>query len=140
MKNVQSEQTRIEIQKENVTKIYLSIHDPQSIQIQESSVNNSERLDFSWILDRNQKDLHVCVVTMISINSITEVASQKISKSSGFNMSKFHQLSSFDLAVANVHIILNLFLDGMVSQINNVPIVGVGRKHLSSLFSTINHS
>ena len=41
VKNVQSEQTRIEIQKKNITKVYLSIHDPQSIQIQESSVNNS---------------------------------------------------------------------------------------------------
>ena len=77
---------------------------------------------------------------MIMVNSITEVASQKISKSSGFNMGKFHQLSSFDLAVANVHIILNLFFDGVISQINNIPIVGIGRKHFSSLFGTVNHS
>ena len=140
LENVQSEQTRIEVQKENVIKVYLGIHDPQGIQIQESSVNHSQRLDFGWILHRDQKDFHICVVTVIIINSITEVASQQIGKSSGFSMCKFQQLPSFDLAVANVHIIFYLFLDGVVSQIHNVPVIGIGGKHFSSLFGTVHHS
>ena len=126
LKDVKPEETSVVVEQENVSQVELGIHYSKTVEVQERSIDEPQGLYLGGILDRNQKDFHVCVVTVGLVNSVAEITSEQVCESSCLWVGKLHELSPGDGVVSNVEIIGDLLLDAVVGEVDNIPVVGVG--------------
>lgn len=93
--------------------------------VEECTIDYSKGLDLGWVLDWNDEDLHVGVVAVCLINTITEIASEEIGESPSLWMAKLHHLPLGNLPKIDIEVILHNFLDHVSSQIDNIEIISI---------------
>jgi hypothetical protein len=126
LKNIQPEESTIIVQQKDIIQIQFNVHNSQSVYVQKCAIDDSKRLDLCRIFHWNGKDLHVCIVAVSIIDSITEIASQEISEPTSRGMGKFQEFSTSNLRKADIHVVIYDLFDGVAGQINEVKHIFVG--------------
>lgn len=98
-------------------------------------------MDVSWVLDWNDEDFHVGVVAVGLVDSIAEVGSEHVGESSCLRVAEFDQRTAGYGSVSDVKIV-GYFSDlvRLTRKVDDIPVVGIARKHFPTFFGAVNHS
>lgn len=90
LQDIDPEESGIVVQEEDIIEVDLCVHYPECLEVEEGAIDDSQRLYFGGILDRDDEDLHVGVVAVCGVHSVCEVRPQEVGKPSGLRMAELH--------------------------------------------------